>query len=62
MYPTVEMIPFIGLFGLLATAAGWGRQLYLAVREPDAARSDARARAATARQAFRASRQTVGAR
>jgi hypothetical protein len=53
---TVEILPFIGLFALIATGAGWARQIYFALRESDAIRGDARARAAAARQAFKASR------
>lgn len=56
MYMTVEMIPVIGLFALLAVAAGWARTIYLSVRHPDPIREDARARAAAARQAFKAAR------
>jgi hypothetical protein len=54
---TVEMLPVIGLFALIATGAGWARQIYFAVRGSDAIRDDARARAASARQAFKTFRQ-----
>ena len=56
MYMTAEMIPVIGLFALLAVAAGWAGTIYLSVRQADPMQGDGHARAAAARQTFRAAR------
>ncbi len=43
MYMRVEWLPVIGLFGLVATAAGWAWQIYRAGRRSEPIHKDSRA-------------------
>ncbi len=56
MYMNLEVVLIIGVFALLATAAGWARMLYFGVRKASVIQEDSRARAAEARQTFKASK------
>lgn len=54
MYMNIEVVLIIGTFALLAMAAGWSRMIYYGIRQRDTMQEDSRARAAAARQAFKA--------